>query len=346
MSAARLWEACAALKTKKARAVILPHVVDTCKTKAGRMAENKNDLGAAIYHAAEYRTPRRAIALEHGWLAAVLLDHLHSLEGHFATQRIEADGRLWFYRARHQLTHYLGCGRDAYETAMGKLERAGFVHRRMMKGAALSAVNHWSVDLSPMEEKPPTVMSDGGKPANAMAGNPPTVGVIPLLKRTNTTTHHPEPSVDTSRGLAAQVEGAPQAPQPGVQADGPKAKKAQVVPPDVQAIWSHYLQAMGKSSRCSITGKFGNTRLSRLAGIKAWLKQETDEGPNTVEKAKRLIDGLSRSQHHRQQGYDCISYALRPNNEKRFLGHLTASQGHVPSDTVDADAWLKGLGLK
>jgi hypothetical protein len=281
------------------------------------MAKDTHDHGAAVYFAAEYRTPRRAIALKHGWLAAILLDHLHSLEGAFAKERIKHGGRLWFYRSRDDLMAYLGVGRDAYEAAMRRLEVAGYVCRKNMKGHAPRPVNHWSVNLAPMAENPPSHSSDGGKPAITMEENPPSLGDTPLPKRTN-----PAPQ------LELQTQNTPK------------------VPADVQAIWSHYLQALGKTKRCKLSGKFGNTRLSRLAGIKAWLKQETDEGPNTVEKAKHLIDGLSQSEHHRQQGYDCISYALRPNNEKRFLAHLTASQGHGSSDTVNADAWLKGLGLK
>ena len=297
------------------------------------MAKDTHDLGAAAYNQpGTFRTCNHDVAKRCGWLAAAVFDHLQSLEVRYAADRVERDGRLWFYRPVSEVAAHVHAKRDAFDGAVARLEEHGFLHRLKMKGKAKAPCMHWSVDWSafaPSAENPQTV--DGGKcgkPANVNAGNPQTVGGYTSTKETEPKKHHPQPSPKGSQGALALGSG-----------DTPK------VPADAQAIWSHYQEVMGKP-KAKITAKFGNTRLSRLAGIKAWLRQETDEGPNTVEKAKQLIDGLSRSEHHRQQGYDCISYALRPNNEKRFLAHLTASQGHGSKDTIDTDAWLKGLGVK
>ncbi len=293
------------------------------------MAKDTHDLGARMYCAHGYfRRVDIRIGRRYGWLAATILDHLASLEVEFAAKRVNADGRLWFFRPDGEVREYLNAGRYEYRGAVEKLEAAGLLHRKRMKGNAHQVVMHWSVDLSAFAENLKTVGGDCRKPVDATTENQQTVGGYTSTKETEPKKHHPQPSPKGSQGALALGSG-----------DTPR------VPADVHAIWSHYQEAMGKP-KAKITAKFGNTRLSRLAGIKAWLKTETDEGPNTVEKAKHLIDGLSQSEHHRQQGYDCISYALRPNNEKRFLAHLTASEGHGPSDTIDTDAWLKGLGVK
>lgn len=291
--------------------------------------KDSNDLGASVYcESGQFRRVDIRIGREAGWVAAALFDMLRSLEVSQRGNLYEADGRLWLFHSKTDICEYLGIGHSQYKTAVERLEGIGFLRRKRMKGNSHKVVTHWSVDHEPINRIGSTVDSDKPNRFDAINRIGSTVGGDTLSTRNNLKKHHPKPSPDGSQASLALES-----------ADTPR------VPPDVQAIWSHYQEVMGKP-KATLKAKYGNTRLSRLAGIKAWLKQETDEGPNTVEKAKRLIDGLSRSEHHRQQGYDCISYALRPNNEKRFLAHLTASQGHGSNDTIDTDAWLKGLGVK
>lgn len=91
--------------------------------------------------------PRRAVALAHGWNAAVLLDLLVRL-GRASSDSIEVDGQTWFPCAREDLCRYMGVNRSAYESARSKLEDAEILHTRKVKGVGLYPVNHFSVDLS------------------------------------------------------------------------------------------------------------------------------------------------------------------------------------------------------
>lgn len=264
------------------------------------------------YRSSPHRRPATHVAAVVGWSAAVLLDHIISLEARFALEHRlqERDGRLWLYRDRKALCDYMHIGKDALQTLVDALLEHGYLEKRMMGDAHGKTRQHWSVNLeacAPQAGNPPTQDEPrretrqrvGGKPANAASE---TV----YLREQNKET--PSPSPEQSSACVSPA-------LPGLE---PTPSKGPKLSPEVSEVWECYTGLFGPKD---IQAKYGTERIKRHTGIARWLKQDG----NTVEKARRLILGLSRSQWHLDNHRTGIHYALRESNEDAFLA-LSARQ--------------------
>ena len=261
--------------------------------------QSKEAIALDCYHRSEFRAVRRHVALAVGWDAAALFDHLLSLESYFEADRIERDGRFWFWRPMDELRAYMGLKRDALDGAIKRLEKAGLIHRkRVAVGGKIGPKMHWSCDVVNAENLH-LPQSKCGKPAFATAENPH------LLGGHTSTKENKEKNTKESDTL------------PGLE----KAGAVRQERGDVAAVWEAFKRITGHTRQ----------RLSdqRKRVITKWLKADPDNNPA---KAEKLARGLMASEHHTANGYTEIEHCLRATNENRFLRLSGALRGKPETD--------------